>query len=532
MAFPSDSTIRDPGSGVTVGKVGLAATSGHTGCVRHDGGKAKDKQRLADKKAKKAVARAERQEARAVVDDPSRSPEASALEHDLKTLRGDNRRRAWKALLALDRRHAISVVEGLAKDAGGKNLLELGSLLLTEGEDRHVDAAVVGRYGDLAVASVAPGVCDAAIMRLRQHLLQGPSAPLSAPELGRRLACLGAAPFVAGAARPAVVAGLLCAILDDTRSLAPDVFEHVINALLETDPAALWVRRHAMATALGERDPRFTMAGLSVGALGANTDAAVVRAVDDLVDWLMSLEPAARSRRLASAGLPASARFLDPRQQALLWRAVFLDELATPDRRRTAARTLWDLAGHDAASDAVHTILLHPLVNTEVTAGVFGQLQFEECWPELSSQALHSAELRDSLLGTSHSRHPDVMPMLRALLAMEPVDAVGVGAWLARNQHPDATDELLAAIDTAVASGADDAVRGLVGGALSAGPSTTWRGLVNEGPLRSLLARTDGGVDISVGVLVLRRFQPVAGPLADDVDRAVERLVRRFALAR
>jgi hypothetical protein len=512
-------------------RLGLAATSGHTASVRHDGGKAKDKQRLADKKAKKAVARAERHEARAVVDDPSRSPEASALEHDLKTLRGDNRRRAWKALLALDRRHAISVVEGLAKDAGGKNLLELGTLLVSEGEDRHVDAAVAGRYGDLAVASVAPGVCDAAIVRLRQHLLQGPSAPLSAAELGRRLACLGAAPFIAGAARPAVVAGLLCAILDDKRPLAPDVFEYVITGLLESDPAALWVRRHAVATALGERDPRFTMAGLSVGALGTDTTVAVARAVDDLVDWLMSLEPSARSRRLAGAGLPASARFLDPRQQALLWRAVFLDELATPDRRRVAARTLWDLAGHDAASDAVHTILLHPLVNTEVTAGVFGELQFEECWPELSSQALHSAELRDSLLATSHSRHPDVMPMLRALLAKS-VDAVGVGAWLARNEHPDATDELLAAIDAAAASAADDVVRGLVGGALSAQPSTTWRSLVNDGPLRSLLARTDGGIDISVGVLVLRRFQPVAGPLRDDVDRAVERIVRRFALAR
>lgn len=510
-------------------KIGLAPASGQTVRVRHDGGKAKDKQRLADKKAKKAVARAERQQARVVADDPSRSAEATALEHDLKTLRGDNRRRAWKALLGLDRRHAISVVETLATDAGGKNLLELGTLLVTDGEDRHVDAAVAGSYGDLAVARAAPGVCDAAIMRL---LLQGPPTPLSAAELGRRLACLGAAPFVAGAARPAAVAGLLCAILDDKRSLAPDVFEHVITGLLETDPAALWVRRHAVATALGERDPRFTMAGLSQGALGAGALAAGARAIDDLVDWLMTLEPMARSRRLAAAGLPASARFLDQRQQALLWRAVFLDELATPDRRRAAARTLWELVGHDASSDAVHTILLHPLVNPEVTAAVCALLEFEEFWPELAHKALHSAELRDSLLGTTHSRHPGVMPMLRALLAMEPVDAVGVGAWLARNEHGDASDELLAAIDAAVASGADDVVRGLVGGALSAGPSTTWRSLVNEGPLRSLLARTDGGVDISVGVLVLRRFQPVAGPVRDDVDRAVERIVRRFALAR
>jgi hypothetical protein len=512
-------------------RLGLAATSGQTGCVRHDGGKAKDKQRLADKKAKKAVARAERQEAKAVVEDPSRSPEASALEHDLKTLRGDNRRRAWKALLALDRRHAISVVEAMAKDAAGKNLSELGCLLVTDGEDRHVDAAVAGRYGEVAVAGVAPAVCDAAVIRLRQHLLQLPSAPLSASELGRRLACLGAAPFVAGAARPAVVAALLCAILDDKRSFAADVFEHVINGLLDTDPAALWVRRHAVSTALGERDPRFTMAGLSQGALGAGALAAGARAIDDLVDWLMALEPAARSRRLAGAGLPASARFLDPRQQALLWRAVFLDELATPARRQTAARNLWDLAGHDAASDAVHTILLHPLVNTEVTAEVCGQLQFEECWPELSPHALNSAALRDSLLATSHSRHPDVMPMLRALLAMA-VDAVSVGAWFARNEHPDATDELLGAIDAAATAGADDVVRGLVGGAISPGPSTTWRDLVNEGALRSLLSRTDGGVDISVGVLVLRRFQPVAGSLRDDVDRAVERIVRRFTLAR
>ena len=259
--------------------------------MKPDAGRARDKERLADKKAKKATAKAARKAAQTV------SPaELEVLEGHIKTRTGRNRRVAFTALAALDAERAVHVVEVLVRTAEGKTLQELGGLLLLGGDARTVDAAAQGRFGELRVCELASHLVDDAVDRL---LLALPA--LSAEHALRRVASLGVVPLHEVTRSAPAIKALLAALLDDDRLDGAELsgrpqgkeFRAALgDALLEVDPAALWVRRDRCSA------HQAAVAGLASRSL-AETDAVAVGVV---VAWLEGLPSSSRGAARRSRG--------------------------------------------------------------------------------------------------------------------------------------------------------------------------------------------------------------------------------------
>ncbi len=297
--------------------------------------------------------------------------------------------------------------------------------------------------------------------------------------------------------------------------------DDITRALLVLAPDVLWARRHGAL--LDDDTGPLAIAGLATGALVGDVRAPA--AVTRLVAWLSALTPGARARRLREARLPESAERLADAEAIPLLRLCVLDGAAdgglVDAARATAARALWRRARLDAAP----TLLLHPLLAVDVTVELAVALGLDEVWDDIVGPFATSAPLRDALLTTSLARDPRLWPAARALVHDDPLLCAAVAA---RSESADAVPELLQALDGA---SDNDAVR-LVLGVMTTSSLAMQRTREPRATLTTLLRAGGDGVDVVVTLQVLRRFLPRAGDLTVEVDAAIDRIVRRFALAR
>ncbi|MDP2341208.1 MAG: hypothetical protein Q8O67_09630 [Deltaproteobacteria bacterium] len=465
--------------------------------MKPDAGKARDKARLAEKKAKKASAKAARKEAQA----PASSSEVLELENHIKTRHGANRRSAFTALTAVDAQRAFVVVETLMRSATGKTLQELGGLLVGLGDPNVVDAAVSGRFGELEVWQIAPNVVDEAVQRLREVL---PS--LSVEQTLVRARALGVLPLRDAARGGRALGPVLIALLDDERLVDVDgglpggaLRAALCDALVEVDPAGLWVRREGIAR------HHAMLAGLASRYLA--DDGGGVAA---LIVWLEALAPAARSLWLRRAGLPRSAMGLPVEQRVPLLRAVFLDESTSAVDARVVA---WDL--FLARTPAAHEVILaRPDVAVAVTVDVVAAMEFSEAWSVVGALFPLRQDLRDAFVKTRHARHPE---LLDAVVSLLPVDPLGAMSFLILNDDERAAEEIRSAFRLCTV---DNAAALFIG--MTAGPMQR----ASSFPFSQYLALTDGGPRPELMIEGLRAFLPRAGHLSPDVDRAIDRLER------
>jgi hypothetical protein len=479
--------------------------------VKPDVGKARDKQRLADKKSAKAAAKAARKAAAA---DPVPHDARAELEAHIKGRRGQNRKAAFARYAALDVDGALSFVRGLAREADGKNLAELGALLLgvREGasDPRIVDDAARGRYGDVAVWEHAPSAVAAALERLR-HVL----AAIAPDDVPRRARALGAVPLQLPARHASETAALLVAVLEDTRfvAVAADAapgaraaraafVRAVCDALVEVAPAALWVRReHA------------TPEQAALAAVAAETVAPDEIDVERLAAWLERLPAADRSARLRAARLPDAAARLPLRQRVLLLRLLLADAGAPALHRERAALALAE-AGTD---EAIGAVLAAPEASTAATVRACARLDFDEAWSVLGPLFFARVEVRDALLATAHAREPRMLDVALRLLVGDPVCAA---AYLGRSEHPRALVEIERAFDVCEPADAPALLFGLVVDVLS--PRTrAWAATASVG---DVVARVPEPERRAGWRLALQALQPRAGASAAAIARALERL--------
>jgi hypothetical protein len=483
--------------------------------MKPDQGKAKDRAKLERKKAQGQAARAARKAARLVAQNPLAGAEAQALMEAVCHQRGEQRRRSFLALAELDRGAAVERVAALLQDADGRNREELARLLLWRGDAQHIDAIVAGLVDDLVLGGFATDdVVEGACERLRPQLPR-----LAVTDLVARLRRLGVAPLVYAPAPPARgVVGLLRDALPLLEAAgARAAIDDVDAALLTLAPDVLWARRHRAL--LDDDSGQLAIAGLATGALVG--DARARAAIDRLAAWLERRPTAERTRRLREARLPDSAARLDDDDAAPLLRLCVLDAGLDDALRATAASALW----RRRRLDAVPTLLLQPLLAVDVTAELAVAVGLDEAWEELRAPFRSSVALRDALVATSLVRDPRIWPETRTLVHEDPLVC---GAIAARSEAAEAVPELLQAIDGAV----DDDALWLVMGVLWTQSLTSARARGPRAALGPLLLAGAEGVDVIVTLQVLRRFLPRAGVLAAEVDGAIDRIVRRFALAR
>jgi len=483
--------------------------------MKPDRGKAKDKAKLERKKAQGQAARAARKEARAVEADPLKGEEAQGLIDAIRHQRGERRRRSFLALAELDRSAAVELVDSLLQDAAGANREELARLLLWRADPARIDALVAGRVNGLVLGGFATDdVVEDAAARLRPQLPRLPVADVVA-----RLRRLGIAPLVFAPSPPArAIVGLLGEALPRVEEAGlRAAVDDITRALLVLAPDVLWARRHGAL--LDDDTGPLAIAGLATGALVG--DARAPEAITRLVAWLGTLAVPERTRRLREARLPESAERLRDAEAIPLLRLCVLDVGANDASRATAARALW----RRGRLDAVPTLQLFPLLSVDVTVELAVALGLDETWDELATPFATSTALRDALVGTSLIRDPRVWPAARALVHDDPLLCAAVAA---RSEAEEAVPELLQALD-----GADDAAALLIVlGVMSTSSLPSLRAREPRAALLTLLQSGASGVDVVVSLQVLRRYLARAGTLAVEVDAAIDRIVRRFALAR
>lgn len=470
--------------------------------MKPDSGKGRDKDRLAAKKAKKKEAKEARKAAAA-----HDGVDVVALQRDVKSLRGSNRRIAFAALAKADAELATAFVRGLCKDAQGNNLQELGALLLSrahlEGGAHIVDDVLDGRYGDVNVFEHASGAVDDALLRLEV------SRPLLAPAaVVRRMASLGVVPLAEPHRRPGAnrVWMALASIVDDDRFDDAEFAGFkaaAVDALLLLAPAALWMRRERVPIA------RAAAAGLASEMLVDDKDA-----VDAFAAAVAALPAGERNAVLMAAKLPRSALRLPPPQRLSLLRAVFLLDHLDANTAHAIASELAKLK--IPAADEL--VLTRPDANVASTIDIISRFDAAEAWSIVEPFWTRSRELRDLWCGSPHAGHPDV---LDAALPFVVDDPIGAMALLVRSRHPRAAQEILHILEQARSPRAELLLAGVLLPRLAPGVRA------NPPNLKALLTLTDGGPRGDIAVDALRIFRPVAGvDVVAAIDDAVERLTR------
>ncbi len=456
--------------------------------MKPDPGKKRDKARLDDKKSKKAAAKAARKAA------SSTEAESSAWEGQLRSLRGANRKIAFDAACKVDAVRTVDFVWALINaGAEGRNLHELGALLVSRGADSVVDDALSGRFGNLSIHDHAPDAAYDAYPRMQAQLHR-----LSIHDVERRLRALGAL----GDVPPARAGPLLATLLDDPRIVeVPALAAAVAEALLVLEPSVVWLLRgHAPALMA-------TVAGLRSGRLV--DDAAAVTA---FVAAISALPVADQRRRLNEAMLPASSTSLPAEQRFALLRLTAL--CADAAAASAAVERLWR---HDKAR-AVDVVLAVPDVNVVVTVDVCDGLDVDEAF-DVVGPRFAVREVRDRFFASRHRRHPRVLDAALRHLVDDPVCAV---AYLRENLDPRAIEEIVAAFAAAVGANAEHVVRELLLGLL-----TTSLGPASRQPTHSLSAMLANLAPSPWSPLIvrcLRAWRPQSGVHVTAIDAAIERI--------
>ncbi|HEY4220440.1 MAG TPA: hypothetical protein VGO62_03840, partial [Myxococcota bacterium] len=351
--------------------------------------------------------------------EPSLEDALRGHERALKSRRGKNRKTAFDALFSEDPDRAIAAVQTLAPAASGKNLAELGALLASTQRPALVDAAMKGKYGDVALHEVVRTVgINKAIADYTERM-----ESLSVGEVVRRARALGLVPLVDNARSPEAERAL--ALLIDDARLPIEVRREAALSALSVAPSAVWSRRFGDAV-----DAALALAA----GLATRYIAPEAFDIDAFRAALSSLSPSERTARLQAARLPASAnKFPDPKKIALL--CAVLDDAGMDRASKDAAAAELARMTSDHAREA---LLARPTVHPASTVIACSGLAPAEAHAIMAPLLASSQAARDAAVASRSVALCDAI-FVDDGVALLLVDPLAAAALLARNKAPRAS---------------------------------------------------------------------------------------------